>query len=173
MTIDVAGTGQQSQVRSRFFIQPSPVALPGSCGLCGKHEHAKGFIYTSLDFEYYGNLIFCYDCFCDMARQFGLISAEDAESIADQRDTLRIQNTQLSAQVAELKEAVDALRRFESVLRDSATTDNLATDSSVSKTSTEEVNTAGPVNSGSIKQGNVEGPDDVSSIAERLGIKLD
>lgn len=59
---------------ARCQLIEAPVVSPGSCGICGKSSHPKGFVSLGLDFEFYGTLVFCSDCALDIAAPVGGMS---------------------------------------------------------------------------------------------------
>lgn len=96
----------------RVQVIASPIASPGSCGVCGKSSHDRGFVDPRMDFEFYGTLIFCYDCIGDMARVMGYLSDDELEKI---RETVDDQNDELNTlrqAVLGLEAAVDGLVNY-------------------------------------------------------------
>lgn len=51
-------------------ISTGDLQLPGMCGSCGKIDEPGGFVDTTLQFEFYGALVFCVDCAFEMTSVF-------------------------------------------------------------------------------------------------------
>lgn len=75
-------TSEAAKLEARVRIIPVPIASPGHCVICGKHEHEKGFIDPRLDFEFYGTFYLCADCGGEFANVLGYISPEQAIMLA-------------------------------------------------------------------------------------------
>lgn len=101
---------------SRFKLIRAPEALPGHCAVCGKPICDEGFVDTELQFEFFGAVIFCYECVADMAAQFGFITPDIANALKNRVDSLEHETiTQREALLA-LEEAVDGLQRARAIL---------------------------------------------------------
>lgn len=51
-------------------VSTGDLALPAMCGGCGKIEDPDGFVDTTLQFEFYGALVFCCSCAFEMTSVF-------------------------------------------------------------------------------------------------------
>ena len=96
----------------RVQVIPVPIASPGQCGICGKSSHVKGFVDPRLDFEFYGTLIFCYDCAGDMASVFGYQSADALELMRQHIDEQNDELNTLRQAVLGLESAVEGLTNY-------------------------------------------------------------
>lgn len=67
---------------ARCQLIEAPIASPGSCGICGKSKHDKGFVDVRLDFEFYGTLIFCSDCALDIGSPVGGMSPTEYSELS-------------------------------------------------------------------------------------------
>ena len=59
----------------------APKVLPGKCGLCGTAMSDRGFVDTSLSFDFFGALYFCYNCVSEMGDKFGLLNHEKGQAL--------------------------------------------------------------------------------------------
>lgn len=104
-----AATGT-SPLSARITRIPMPVASPGHCAICGKHEHPEGFAATdNFDFDFFGTVYFCADCVGDYARVFGYISEKDLIGLREHIDAQNQELTTLRLAVLGLESTVDGL----------------------------------------------------------------
>lgn len=93
----------------RVKIVSAPERLPGKCGLCGTATSKKGFLDTSLSYDFFGALYFCYNCITEMGDQFGLLNEEKSSAL-----TAQLASTK--KELEETKEALNELDRLRSYL---------------------------------------------------------
>lgn len=87
----------------------APKALPGKCGLCGTASSQRGFVDTSLSYDFYGALYFCYNCVSEMAGKFGILNHEKSQAIAAKL-------AKAEKELEETKEALNELDRLRGYL---------------------------------------------------------
>lgn len=102
-----------SDAAARVQLVQAPITAPGSCALCGKSEHVKGFATAdNLDFEFFGRFYLCGDCVGDFAKVFGWVDpiryAEYVESLTG----LEVLNAQLLHELETLGAVRDAVDRY-------------------------------------------------------------
>lgn len=87
----------------------APKVLPGKCGLCGTAMSDRGFVDTSLSFDFFGALYFCYNCVSEMGYKFGLLNHEKSQAL-----TTELVKTK--KELEETKEALNELDRLRGYL---------------------------------------------------------
>lgn len=97
---------------ARIFIQPTPMASPGCCTICGTTECVAGFLNPQLDFEFYGTVIFCRSCVAEMGRAYKMITESDYHQLVTNNQLLLVENTTLYARIAESEKVLATLRDF-------------------------------------------------------------
>lgn len=90
----------------------APVISPGSCGGCGKAEHAQGFVHTGLDFEFYGTLIFCSDCALELGAAIGGMRPSEFHDLLIRNTGLRARCDFLEKQLQRLESLRDAINDY-------------------------------------------------------------
>ncbi len=92
---------------ARIRTQQSPQASPARCGICGKSRCDEGFVDPQLDFEFYGSLIFCYDCIKEMAKVYQMITQDEYQELASRLDQSIANGLKLSAKISEMEKILD------------------------------------------------------------------
>lgn len=131
-------TSETSPLDARVRLIPVPVASPGSCVICGKSEHPKGFIDPRLDFEFHGTLYFCADCGGEIANVLGFISPEQAIMLAKRVQELEHELSIHRDALLNLESAVENLTSYR-MLRNATDDSSSVTDLSGSADEAPEV----------------------------------
>lgn len=98
-----------TDVKGAFSLIQSPQALPGKCAGCGKATCAEGFIDTGFQADFYGAVIYCYECVLDMATKFGLISPDAANYLRNRADELEAEIIIQREAILGLENTIDGL----------------------------------------------------------------
>ena len=163
------------EAAARIQKIPSPVVDPGHCGICGKSEHPQGFLDFRLDFEWFGTLIFCYDCAATVAASIGYISSDTYAAL--QAENIRL-ITEFEVTVAALEALETGLDHLANYHHARNVSDSNASDDGVDSSDDSGSDEGEPNESGNVieftarepepesitdESVSVEGPDDVSS----------
>jgi len=104
-----------SDSSGRIVQVEAPPASPGCCGICGVSKHDQGFAAADLHFEFYGTLIFCYDCVGAYARVFGYLSSSETADLRAQANAQAEELVVLRQAILGLEAAVDGLTSVRSL----------------------------------------------------------
>jgi len=102
----------QAEPSARIVHQFVPMATPGCCVICGQSSHEKGFCAfqnPGLDFEFYGTVIFCYDCVRELSRLWGFATPEEVQLLKDSVEHFQTQLIEVNSNLQQLGEENDSL----------------------------------------------------------------
>lgn len=96
----------------KFQILEGPLELPpNKCAGCGFAIYEKAHKYVDWNFslEFYGQVVFCVDCFRQAANQLGYMDPDQTERLIDAKcEQVRL-NSELVNEVARLRDALASL----------------------------------------------------------------
>lgn len=96
---------------ARMARLEAPAASPGHCAICGKSEHPQGFVDPRLDYEWYGSVIFCYDCAGSLGEAVGYMGPESFANLRAQFEQQAELIRTLTQSIENLEAAHDANER--------------------------------------------------------------
>ena len=147
----------------------APIASPGSCAICGKSEHEKGFADPRLDFEFYGTFYLCADCVGDFATLFGWIAPDQAIALAKRCDYLEGELNIHREALLNLESSVEYLtnyRMLRSTIPDSDSSDSVGEPITKSESEVDEAVSGSVIE---FPSATTEAESDVSELATEQG----
>ena len=91
-----------------FSLVDTPMALPGSCYLCGSGDKSP-YIDWGVSVEFYGALYTCSECTASVASLLGMVSREQHATLIQQLDQLSAENSDLQKKNFALKQVIESL----------------------------------------------------------------
>ena len=118
-----------------FQLVESPLALPGSCYLCGSGDKSP-YIDWGVSIEFHGALYTCCECTGAVASLLGWVSNNQHKKVLSQNDELMARNLDLEIENRELKQAIEHLSAagFKVEVNESILSDDIQPPGSVADT---------------------------------------
>lgn len=97
-----------SPAAAKYILTKEP-PLPSTCSGCGKSADGKNkFVDFNLSIDYYGAIVFCYDCSREISNLIGFISERERDLALDELSEAVAENRALKEKIESLENVVRA-----------------------------------------------------------------